>query len=53
MLTLVTTYDVNYSYKTLAFATYNRIQYTHSRSKYKIVKGQYKFKFVNFGEKNW
>lgn len=47
MLTLITTFDVNYSPGILGFATFNRVQYTHYRSIYRMVNGKYQFKFVN------
>jgi RHS repeat-associated protein len=48
-VTLITTYDVNLSPGIAHFASKNKVLYTHRRSRFKIVNGTYKFKFVGFG----
>ncbi|TAD87615.1 MAG: hypothetical protein EAY75_06030, partial [Bacteroidetes bacterium] len=48
-LTLITTYDVSWSPSITRYAGIRKVQYTHRRAMYKIVKGKYQFKFVGFG----
>ncbi len=48
-LTLITTYDVNWSPSITRYAGMQGVQYTHRRAMYKIVNRKYQFKFVGFG----
>lgn len=52
--TLITTFDASFSSKTLKYASEAKVYFQHRKAQYKIVNGNYKFRFVNAGNpKYW